>query len=175
MGDLQVRTVTPDDWAVHRAVRLEMLTETPDAYWTTYADVAGFTEADWRERIASTTHVQAVRDGQVVGSAGLWDDPYDDGTTATLVAMYVRPPARGQAVGEALVSAVMAEAARRGRVRVELEVTSSNERAIRLYQRMGFSFNGTHTPHPRKPDLEELGMQISLDPRVTTRGDDLGG
>ena len=172
---LQIHEVTPDDWRTHRDVRLEMLLDAPDAFWTTYDDVAGFDEAAWRERIARTTHFEARRGEDVLGSVGLWDDPHEDGTTATLVAMYVRPAARGQGVGELLVSAVLAEGRRRGRRRVELEVSSNNGAAMSLYVRMGFCDNGFRQPHPRNSSLEELGMQMLLDPGVPTTTSDLGG
>jgi ribosomal protein S18 acetylase RimI-like enzyme len=156
--------VRPEDWRSHRDLRLEMLLDAPDAFWTQHADVVDLDEAGWRDRIASVHHVQARIDGVPVGSAGLYEDPYDPPGTATLVAMYVTPRGRGRGVGRRLVEAVLAEAAARGSERVVLEVTSHNASAIALYEGMGFRLTGQSRPHPRRADLLELDMERDLRP-----------
>lgn len=154
--------VLPDEWEQHRALRLEMLLDAPDAFWTAHDDAAALDEATWRERIGSTFHVQAQLDGEPVGSVGMWDGSEPDGVETNLIAMYVAPRARGQRVGERLVQSVIDEARRRGLQRVVLQVTSNNTAAMGLYERMGFSDTGNRTPHPRKADLEELEMAADL-------------
>jgi ribosomal protein S18 acetylase RimI-like enzyme len=172
---LKVHRVTPDDWRSHRDLRLEMLREAPDAFFTQYDDVAGFDEGTWRERIATQCHFQVRLDGDAVGSVGIWDDPETPSDASTLVAMYVAHRARGTGVGERLVQAVLDEAAARGRSRVVLEVTETNDPAIRLYERMGFAFDGTRHPLPRRPELHELGMERLLATPVPNPGADVGG
>jgi ribosomal protein S18 acetylase RimI-like enzyme len=172
---LTIRRVTPDDWQSHRDLRLEMLQAAPDAFFTQYTDVADLDEETWRERIAAQCHFQARLDDDPVGSVGVWDDPETPDDASTLVAMYVAPRARGAGVGERLVRAVFEEAAARGRTRVVLEVTEGNDRAIGLYRRMGFDFDGTRHPFPRKPHVQELGMERVLDTRLPRAADDVGG
>ena len=171
---LTIHRVTPDDWQSHRDLRLEMLRDAPDAFFTQYDDVVGFDEDTWRERIASQFHLQARLDGDPVGSVGVWDDPATPSDAATLVAMYVAPRARGTGTGERLVQAVLDEAAR-GRARVVLEVTETNEPARRLYERMGFTYDGTRHPLPRRDHLDELGMERVLDTPVPARRTDVAG
>ena len=156
---MHLHTVVPDDWEAHRDIRLEMLRAAPDAYWFTYADEAVYDEADWRERIEGAWLVQARDAEGVLGSAGLgshWEP--ERATTATLFGMYVAPRGRGRGVGEALVRAVLAEAQRRGKSEVVLEVTSANETAISLYERCGFVRTGGTHPHPRTSELHEIEM-----------------
>ena len=172
---LTVHRVTPDDWQSHRDLRLEMLQAAPDAFFTQYTDVAEVDEGTWRERIAAQCHFQARLDDDAVGSVGVWDDPETPDDASTLVAMYVAPRARGAGVGERLVRAVFEEAAARGRSRVVLEVTEGNDPAIGLYRRMGFDFDGTRHPFPRKPHLQELGMEKVLDTPLPGTADDVGG
>lgn len=152
---VEVFRVTPDDWQSHRNLRLAMLTEAPDAFWTTHAEVADLSEEQWRERIGAQCHFQARLDGMPVGSAGAWASA--EGVT-TLVAMYVAPVARGCGVGELLIAAVREEAARQGSHTLALEVASNNLAARRLYERTGFGYTGVRRPHPRRPGLEELEM-----------------
>jgi GNAT superfamily N-acetyltransferase len=172
---LTIHRVTPDDWRSHRDLRLEMLQAAPEAFYTRYADVAGFDEDTWRERIATQCHFQARLDADPVGSVGIWDNPETPADALTLVAMYVVPHARGTGVGERLVQAVVDEAARRGRSRVVLEVTETNLPARRLYERMGFVLDGTRKPLPHTPGLDELGMERVLETHVRASCDDVGG
>ena len=156
---MHLHEVVPDDWQAHRDIRLEMLQDAPDAFWFTYADEAVYDEADWRERIEGAWLVQARDPGGVLGSAGLgshWEP--ERATTATLFGMYVAPRARGRGVGEALVKAVLEEAARRGKSEVLLEVTSTNTSAQSLYERCGFVRTGATHAHPRSSELHEIEM-----------------
>lgn len=172
---LTVHRVTPDDWRSHRDLRLEMLLAAPDAFLTQYADVAHFDEAAWRARIAAQCHFQVRLDGEPVGSVGIWDGPGTPDDAARLVAMYVVPKERGTGVAELLVRTVVEEAVRRGRSRVVLEVTEGNLPATRLYERMGFTFNGTRLPLPDKPGLYERGMERVLETPVPGARPGVGG
>ncbi|GAB3054078.1 GNAT family N-acetyltransferase [Intrasporangium mesophilum] len=156
---IHLHEVAPDDWQAHRDIRLEMLQDAPDAFWFTYADEAVYDEADWRDRIEGAWLVQARDADGVLGSAGLgshWEP--ERATTATLFGMYVAPRARGLGVGEALVRAVLAEAARRGKSEVVLEVTDTNRAAQSLYERCGFVRTGATHAHPRRSELHEIEM-----------------
>ncbi len=161
---MTLHRVGPDDWRAHRDLRLEMLRDAPDAFWTQHADVADLDEEAWRSRIAAQHHLHARADGEAdpVGSVGLFADPDEAPDTLTLVAMYVAPRARGRGVGERLVQAVLDEAVARGCGRVVLEVTSSNDQAVALYERMGFRLTGRSAPHPRRAHLLELTMERDL-------------
>jgi ribosomal protein S18 acetylase RimI-like enzyme len=161
--DVHLHRVVPDDWESHRAIRLEMLLDAPDAFWFTHADEVGLTEAEWRAQIARAWLVQA-RDGEIVlGSAGLgshWEPGRE--STPTLFGMYVTTRARGRGVGERLVRAVLDEARLRGAGEVVLEVADTNAAAIALYERCGFVATGVRHPHPRRRELHELEMVCAL-------------
>jgi ribosomal protein S18 acetylase RimI-like enzyme len=157
--EIRLHQVAPDDWESHRAIRLEMLLDAPDAFWFTHADEVGLTEAGWRAQVERGWLVQAREDDVVLGSAGLgthWEPGRE--STATLFGMYVTPRARGRGVGERLVRAVLDEARLRGAGEVVLEVANTNAAAIALYERCGFVATGATHPHPRRPELHELEM-----------------
>jgi putative acetyltransferase len=50
---------------------------------------------------------------------------------------------RGQGIGERLLRACLVKAQAKGMTRIELQVRADNERAIRLYERLGFEREGT--------------------------------
>jgi ribosomal protein S18 acetylase RimI-like enzyme len=163
MTEVTLHRVLPDQWEEHRKLRLEMLENAPEAFWTTYEQALELDEVEWRRRIASMFYVQARLGDDPVGSVGMWDGTEPQGDETNLIAMYVAPRARGRGVGERLVRAVLDEAQRRGRRRVVLQVTDDNAPARALYERMGFRLTGGRTPHPRRPDLAELDMVAGLD------------
>ncbi len=156
---LSFRFAADGDWETYRDLRLAMLEETPDAFWTTHAEAVGRSEHQWRARAAEGVTVFAEGDGGIVGTLGLLDS--DD--TIQVIAVYVVPEARGSGVGEALLGFARSEARRRGVDRLVLDVTSNNHPAIALYRRMGFELTGATMRHPRRDDLIERRMQLRLD------------
>jgi len=78
------------------------------------------------------------------GQAGIW-----------LEDLYVRPDWRGRGLGERLLREVVGRAAQRGAGRCEWSVLDWNERAIRLYERMG----GRLLDDWRIVRLEEAGIR----------------
>ncbi|MCA1772150.1 MAG: ribosomal protein S18-alanine N-acetyltransferase [Halomonas sp.] len=78
------------------------------------------------------------QENQLIGYALLARLPFD----AELQAIGVRPEQRGQGVGDQLLKAVLAVAARWQSERVLLEVRESNAAAIRLYKGAGFQQDG---------------------------------
>lgn len=166
---VHLHRVTKDDWASHRDLRLQMLRETPDAFWTTYEEVAGRTDGQWRAAVSGAVHVlQARAAGDApVGTLGILPEAYAEEAplaagSVNLIAMYVVPSARGCGVGDLLMTGARDLTLGLGYQRILLEVTSNNAPAIGFYQRTGFRFTGATTPHPRRPDLVEREMAWDL-------------
>ncbi|MDM4764445.1 GNAT family N-acetyltransferase [Pelomonas sp. SE-A7] len=105
----------------------------------------------WRQRLADGSlpgkvdlHLVAVREGHVVGSAGLHPvSPALRRRHALMLGISVRPDAQGHGVGSTLMAALLDYADNWAQaLRVELSVYCDNERAIKLYQRFGFEIEG---------------------------------
>ncbi|MBJ7292673.1 MAG: GNAT family N-acetyltransferase [Ilumatobacteraceae bacterium] len=92
---------------------------------------------------ASTVFIARV-DGHIVGSLTLAVFLIPTATRAWIEDVVVAESARGHGVGEALNTAAIAEARRRGAVTVELTSRPSRESANRLYQRLGFVARDTN-------------------------------
>ncbi|EIV92109.1 N-acetyltransferase [Frankia sp. QA3] len=90
--------------------------------------------------------------------------------TVELISLWVAPAARGRGVGDLLVAAVVAWAARAGADKVVLRVYENNHHAVRLYQRSGFSRTSVAAAVPGS-DRPEWVMQRALPGRRTLPDD----
>jgi len=154
-----VRQVEEQDWVRLRALRLEMLADTPIAYLETLATAEGHPVSHWRRqargRPSGVKLVAEADDGRWLGTmSGILAEG-----VPTLVAVYVAPDARGAGAGvtDALLTAIERWAARHGD-QLRLEVNELNGRAIEAYRRRGFVLTGRTTPYPLDPPSLELEM-----------------
>jgi GNAT superfamily N-acetyltransferase len=158
---VSVRAIGSGDWELVRDVRLAALRDAPDAFASTYAREAAYTEEQWRgwfhDRFGMFFAYVEDR-AEPAGLAGVLDR--DDG--AGLVSMWVRPDARGHGVGEALVDAAAGWARTRGHGTMYLWVAEANEPARRLYERYGFTPTGERQPLPSNPAMPEIRMRRPL-------------
>ncbi|GGK29451.1 hypothetical protein GCM10010124_22720 [Pilimelia terevasa] len=162
-----VRRVTPADLEGTRAIRLEMLTDSPDAYLETAADFAARPRADLAAALAERAGGDRVAQfvaraadaagGPFAGiaTAGFVDAPAD---TVGVYGVYVTPAHRGTGVLAALMRAVEDWAGGRGATLLQLEVITGNDRALRAYRRLGFTPLEL-LPHPTKPGETELRLR----------------
>ena len=138
------RLRAPDDLAVFRALRLEMLRAAPEAYASTHADVLALDEAEWLRRMEGTP-MWALYDGGAAAGlmAYLRERPSRMRHRAALIMVWVRPGARGGGRADRLLEAVLDGARADGVDQMELNVLASNARAVRFYARNGFRIVGT--------------------------------
>jgi RimJ/RimL family protein N-acetyltransferase len=161
-----VHRVTPADAARMRALRLEMLADSPLAFLETLAQAAARPHEDYRRRIiqasAGRQVAQFVADPgpgkRLIGHAGGSVLPEEPGVTVVF-AVYLTPARRGGPVLAEMVDAVAAWSRASGRDELMLEVVVGNDRAVRAYQRLGFVETGVRVPHPVLPALTELQMR----------------
>jgi GNAT superfamily N-acetyltransferase len=158
MTGFTVRETVEDDWPRVKALRLEMLQDTPIAYLETFDQARRRPESHWRARAArddgALRLVAETDDGRFVGTmAGIVQGG------PTLVGVYVAPDFRGRSKGvfDALLDGVEAWAATLGDT-LRLEVNEFNPRARAAYERRGFVLTGRTVPHPLPPPSRELEM-----------------
>ncbi|WP_412102772.1 N-acetyltransferase family protein [Plantactinospora sp. KLBMP9567] len=159
-----VRRVRPADAARVRAIRLEMLADSPLAFLETLADAAARPHAEFAARIAGmstgprTAAFVAEVGGRVVGHAGGQAAPGQPGVTVVF-AVYLTPAWRGSGLLATLVEAVADWSRAVARPELLLEVVVGNDRALRAYERLGFVDTGVRVAHPTVPTLRELQMR----------------
>lgn len=158
-----VRRIRPADASKARALRIEMLADSPLAFITTVADAAALPHAEYVGRATRSSHGNeyaqfvAEVDGRFVATVGAFIHPGDD-TRTVLVGVYVTPAYRGSGTLGALVEAAAEWSRECGRPTLELEVVTTNGRARRAYRKLGFRDDGPPVPHPTVPTMTEQRM-----------------
>ena len=102
---LSIRMCGVDDWADLRAIRLEALSDTPEAYGSTYEESVRQSDAQWKNAASTRLYYLAYRDGRVIGMvSGGFNDSYPG--TRWLYGMYVTPSERGTGTAAVLVRSI---------------------------------------------------------------------
>lgn len=157
---MRIREAHIDDGPRLWGLRLEMLADAPLAYLDTLdrAVARGLREYQHRVRAWVTgpdrTLFVAERNSTLVGHLGAVDELGYTG----LVMVYVSPSARGRGVLKGLVDAAAEWSRSAGEEKLLLEVMERNHRAIRAYEKLGFTATGNRHPHPYLRPFMEVEM-----------------
>lgn len=163
----RVRRTEEDDWREVRALRLEMLRDTPIAFGETLQDALGHAESEWRMRAArgtaahGTVLVAIDPTGRWVGTMGGYVP--DPATGPLLVGVYVTPDHRGREAGvfDTLLGAIETWARGEGPV-LTLHVHEDNSRARAAYLRRGFTETGHRVQYVLDSSATEIEMVKTL-------------
>jgi GNAT superfamily N-acetyltransferase len=170
--DVVVVPMRPEQWRELRALRLEMLADSPLAYVESLESAQRVGEQEWQDRARRYTAAPSVNLVAVApagGSAGQWvgtmsgyvDEPSG---RPWLVAVYVAPEHRGRdrGVADALLDGIEDWARRGGHPQLWLEVHEDNPRAHGFYLRRGYRFTGATRPYDLDPATREREMVRAL-------------
>jgi GNAT superfamily N-acetyltransferase len=140
-----------------RAIRLEALLDSPQAYGSTYQECLTWTNRQWRQVCRRWNYYVAERDARAVGIAsGGLNEGYPG--TLWLYGMYVSPRFRGTGVADQLVETVERWARDQGVSELYLHVTTPMLRARAFYEREGFRATGEVAAMERDPSIELVTM-----------------
>jgi GNAT superfamily N-acetyltransferase len=157
-----VRRAVIGDESILRDLRLQALSDAPDAFGSTYARELARTTADWQRWLSPG--VTFLLEGPS-GAGGIVAGGRDasDPAIVHLMAMWVHPRRRGTDAADSLVAAVLSWARTEGAQVVRLDVVGSNARARRFYERNGFRPTGQETVRERDGHIE-VQMERVLEP-----------
>ena len=156
---MKVRRASLGDEPALRALRLEALTDAPEAFGSTYARELARTTADWQRWLAPGVTL-ILEEAGIPRGLDAGSPERDDPAIVHLLAMWVDPVLRGTGAANALVAELLTWALERGAHRMQLMVISSNQQAQRLYARHGFRPTGHQAANER--GAIELQMERSL-------------
>ncbi|WIM96158.1 GNAT family N-acetyltransferase [Actinoplanes oblitus] len=165
MENWTVRRVTPGDAGRMRALRLEMLADSPLAFLETLAQAAARPHEGYAQRLSMSAEGPELSqfivdpgDGPLLGHAGGTAIP-DEPLVTVVFSVYLTPASRGGKLLAQLVEAVADWSTAAGRHELMLEVVAGNGRAVRAYEKLGFEDTGLRLPHPTVPVLTQLQMR----------------
>ncbi len=165
MTEVRLRPTTAADAADLRAIRLEALLDSPEAFGSTYAEAVTWPLEHWERIAEERPYVLAEVDGHVVGmAAGGYNDQYPD--THWLYGMYVNARYRGAGVAEQLVTAINRWAREDGATALWLHVIDVVARARTFYRRLGFVETGETAALERDPRQRLVTMVRPLGKEV---------
>jgi ribosomal protein S18 acetylase RimI-like enzyme len=163
-----VRRFAPYEWSTYRALRLEALADSPDAFGSTYERESRRTDAEWEERLVEGSAAKgqmpivAIVDETPIGLTwGRQDD--EDASVGHLFQVWVSPEYRGRGVGRLLTDAVIEWARDLGLRSLRLGVTPSHPAALRLYRAAGFIEVGEAEPLRPGSTVFCQPMRLALD------------
>ena len=137
------RRLNPGEGQLYRAVRLEALRESPDAFSSRYEDAVARSDQSWADQADSSaagsnraTFVTLA--DRPVGLAALYRDE-NDTDFGELLQMWVAPEVRGGSVAADVLREVFRWAHSNRFAFVKAEVVKTNARALRFYEKFGFS------------------------------------
>lgn len=156
-----VRHCSVDDSALLRAIRLEALLDSPEAYGSTYEEARTWADRHWKALARQWNYYLGELDGRVVGVASGGSNESHPGTR-WLYGMYVSPSARGSGVADQLVVAVEQWAHDQGVDKLFLHVAGPMSRARAFYESVGFAATGDVMNMARDPSIQLATMVKSL-------------
>ena len=142
-----IREMTEEDIPKVYAIELETFSEP----WR---------EEDFKKAIndPANHYLVAQVDEEVVGYCGYWGIAGE----GDIFNVAVRRENRGSKIGYRMMSVLIQDAVSRGITSLTLEVRSSNEAAIRLYQALGFRQEGIRRGFYSKPKEDAVIMWLKL-------------
>lgn len=133
----------PSDWQLYRAIRLEALQDSPQAFGSVYRDQVEYPASFWQNRLEQAQTGQeswllfAQQQDQIVGLIGAFREK-EQPATATVISVYVSPACRGLGVGKALLDAILDRLHAAGIKTALLGVCIDQVPALNLYRSYGF-------------------------------------
>ena len=167
MHTVNIRTFKTAEWRKYRKLRLNSLTESPDAFGSWLDREQKFTDREWSSRftLSDSTGINfplpAEKNEDAVGLA--WGRIHlPDKDTVHIYQMWVAPERRGEGTGRLLLNEIQAWAKSQNAKTVALAVACGNSPALELYSSTGFLAVSEIEPLRQGSDIRTQQMHIEL-------------
>ena len=145
MEDTAVKIVQlpVNEWQAYKTLRLEALKNDPQAFASSYQEIALKADSFWQSRLSEANQGRGnwllfARENQsLLGMIGAFiDEAQKD--TAIIISVYVARQARRRGIGKKLMAAILQAIKNDGIKTARLEVSTEQIAAIQLYKNSGF-------------------------------------
>ncbi len=157
-----VEQLAMDDVERLRNLRLRSLSQSPEAFCSTYQQIAGYSPEIWQQQLIDMPVFVAVREASDIGMirCKITDN---HPKAAQLYSLWVNPEDRGKGVGDILVEAVASWSRDHHCRQLILDVIAENSIAKAFYLRIGFTVIGEFCAYPGiKNNPVQLRMSLDL-------------
>ncbi len=150
MANIQIVTLMPEEWQHYKQIQLESLLTEPQAFTSSYAEVLQKSDSYWQERLVEAQSREksyllfAKENDRIVGMIGAYGPGGSE--VVEIISVYVTQEKRGQGVGTALMTEILAEVGKGKTFRkAVLTVKKGQTAAVALYQNFSFQIVGEIT------------------------------
>lgn len=141
MEGVTIRPITPGDNAAMANIIRRSLEEFGAARpGTVYYDDSTDHLYELFQSTPKTAYYVAVKDGILVGGAGIFPTEGLPEDTCELVKMYLSPAARGLGLGRFMIDKCLQKAKENGFQSVYLETMPELKKAVSVYEKFGFTY-----------------------------------
>ncbi|MFZ4115357.1 MAG: GNAT family N-acetyltransferase [Chthoniobacterales bacterium] len=148
---MNIRLLHEEDWMVWKAFRHETLIHFPLAFSSSMEEEEKLTDQQFKDWITRNTIYGAFFENQLIGSVGFFKlDCSKERHRGVLFGMNVLSAYQRRGIGGELMKTILRHA-KNYVLQLHLTVVSTNETAVRLYERHGFRIYGTE-PRSLKVD-----------------------
>jgi len=140
---MDIRLLNQEDVDIWKALRLEMLQNTPESFETSYEEAIHYSESDWKNSLNTSDIFGAFLNDKLVASAGFFTlNTLKTKHRGVLFAMYTTPEHRKKGLANRLIETVITHAKSHA-IQLHLGCVTSNLVAMKFYQKHGFKIYGT--------------------------------
>jgi ribosomal protein S18 acetylase RimI-like enzyme len=150
MENIQVVTLTPEEWQLYKRIRVESLLMEPQAFGSSYSEVIQRPDSHWQQRLIEARVGKkswllfAKENERIIGMIGAYCPEEND--VVEIISVYVTREKRRCGVASAMMEAILEEVGKGGSVRkAVLTVNADQTAAIALYRQFGFEIAGEKT------------------------------
>jgi ribosomal protein S18 acetylase RimI-like enzyme len=157
-----IKLLVPNEWRLLRQVRLTALQESPDSFLAQYDEEFTFSQERWRSEFDRGDWYIGFRQQNAMSMVGCTREKETPKSECFIEYLWVEPDSRGSGVAFHLLTNIIDRLRVAGVRRAFLWVMDGNDRAERLYRRVGFVSSKIRHPLTARPGRSEALMQYDL-------------
>lgn len=144
---IKISKLLPAEWQEYKNLRLEALREDPLAFGASYAEALKRDDNHWQKRSHGPEGIILIarNNGKAIAMAGAYREEGEKLSHIAYVwGVYVNAVYRGQGIGRKLLENLFKEIDKIGGIeKINLNVNTTQQSAVRLYEKLGFQIVGT--------------------------------